>query len=97
MPGMRDLALVALLAAIVPPAPLAAQEIHPDELKPKIDAAIAEGVEHLFETQLRDGSWGVHGDQVGGQTAFCGCATRATDLRIDSPFDPVRCSRLTRP
>ncbi len=44
-------------------------DVHPEELKlkPKIDAAIQKGVEYLFEEQLRDGSWGLHGDFIGGR------------------------------
>ena len=44
-------------------------KVHPDELKlqPKIEAAIKKGVEYLFEEQLRDGSWGLHGDFIGGR------------------------------
>ena len=46
---------------------------HADELalKPEIDAAISKGIEHLMDEQVRDGSWGLHGDFVGGRTGLC--------------------------
>ena len=51
----------------------AQQGIHPDELKlkPDIDQAIAQGVEALINSQLRDGTWGQYGNFRGGKTALC--------------------------
>ncbi|MFK7740079.1 MAG: hypothetical protein AB8H80_07115 [Planctomycetota bacterium] len=48
-------------------------KVHPDELalQPKIEAAIAEGVEYLLSEQHRDGSWGMHGNFIGGRAALC--------------------------
>ena len=67
---MRLLTKLTCLAALTLPAAVLAQKIHPDEfVKPQIDKAIAAGVENLLDTQVRDGSWGVHGDQVGGLAA----------------------------
>ncbi|MBK8974650.1 MAG: hypothetical protein IPM29_01865 [Planctomycetes bacterium] len=47
--------------------------VHPDELamKPEIDAAIDRGVEYLIDAQFRDGSWGLHGNYVGGRAGLC--------------------------
>ena len=46
---------------------------HPEELQlqESIDKAINRGVDHLFEQQFRDGSWGMHGDFVGGRAGLC--------------------------
>lgn len=48
-------------------------KLHPEELQlqPEIDAAIDNGVEYLFNQQIRDGSWGMHGDFVGGRAGLC--------------------------
>ena len=83
---MRLLVPVVALAGVLA-APLAAQQIHPDELKlkPRIDAAIADGVETLFNAQLRDGSWGVVGDRGGGQTALCAYALLQCGVPISHP------------
>jgi hypothetical protein len=64
-----------------------AQKIHPDEikLKPTIDKAIGDGVESLFDAQLRDGSWGVTHDHVGGQTALCAYALLKCGVPISHP------------
>ncbi|MFT4516203.1 MAG: hypothetical protein ACI91B_004925, partial [Planctomycetota bacterium] len=42
---------------------------HPEELqlRGEIDSAIERGVESLLERQFRDGSWGLHGDYIGGR------------------------------
>ena len=55
---MRLPTLVAGLAALTLAATAASQKVHPDEfkLKPQIDKAIAGGVAHLLDTQVRDGS-----------------------------------------
>ena len=84
---MRDLPPVAVLAAVLSAPALTAQQIHPDELKlkPEIDTAIADGVETLFNAQLRDGSWGVVGDQVGGQTALCAYALLKCGVPMSHP------------
>lgn len=46
---------------------------HPEELqlREQIDAAINRGVERVFDQQFRDGSWGLHGDFVGGRAGLC--------------------------
>ena len=74
-------------AALALCATLAAQKVHPDEfkLKPQIDKAIGAGVEHLLDAQVRDGSWGVHGDQVGGQTGLCAYALLKSGVSPDHP------------
>jgi hypothetical protein len=84
---MRTLVLLALLANLTVTAALPAQQIHPDEikLKPRIDQAIGAGVETLFDAQLRDGSWGVAGDHVGGQTALCAYALLKCGVPISHP------------
>ena len=68
-------------------ATLTAQKIHPDEfkLKPQIDQAIAAGVEHLLDAQVRDGSWGVHPGQPGGQTGLCAYALLKSGVSPDHP------------
>ena len=53
-------------------------------LKPEIDAAIANGVERLLDTQLRDGSWGVYG-HVGGQGGLCAYALLKCGVQMDHP------------
>ena len=61
------------LACVLAIGPVAAQAVaHPDELKmkPEVDAAIAKGVEWLITEQFRDGSWGMHGDYVGGRAGL---------------------------
>lgn len=70
---MRHLVFIATLIGALAAAPLSAQRVHADEfkLKPRIDAAIADGVESLLDAQLRDGSFGVVGNDVGGQTGLC--------------------------
>jgi hypothetical protein len=74
-------------AALALCATLAAQKIHPDEfkLKPQIDQAIAAGVEHLLDGQVRDGSWGVHPGQPGGQTGLCAYALLKSGVSPDHP------------
>jgi len=73
---MRAFALSVALAGALFNASLSSQQLHPDELKlkPRIDKAIAEGVEVLLDAQLRDGSFGITHDHVGGQTALCAYA-----------------------
>ena len=46
---------------------------HPEELqlRAEINTAIDRGVESLVERQFRDGSWGVHGDDIGGRGGLC--------------------------
>jgi hypothetical protein len=69
--------VLALLSAVVCAVGLGAQKgIHKDELKlkPKIDKAIADGVEALIESQYRDGTWGQWGRFKGGKTALCAYA-----------------------
>ena len=64
---------ITILATLLSWAPLFAQPaVHPDELalKPRIDAAIAKGVETLLNGQLRDGSWGEGKDYPVGRTAL---------------------------
>ena len=60
---------VALSAAFTAVCATAQIKVHPDELKlkPEIDQAIDRGVEYLINEQLRDGSWGLHGDYIGGR------------------------------
>ncbi|MCA8975751.1 MAG: hypothetical protein KDC98_13600 [Planctomycetes bacterium] len=84
---MRHLAFVATLTAWTMAGPLAAQQVHPDELalKPRIDAAIADGVEHLLDHQFRDGSWGVVGEELGGQAALCAYALLKCGVALDHP------------
>ena len=68
-PSLRASLSAALLAPLMA-LPLCAQaKVHPDELKlkPQIDQAIKKGVEYLINEQLRDGSWGLHGDYIGGR------------------------------
>lgn len=52
---------------------LAQGKTHPEELqlRGEIDTAIQRGVESLFDRQFRDGSWGQHGDYVGGRGGLC--------------------------
>lgn len=85
--GMRHLVPAAAMAGLLAAASLEAQQIHPDEfeLKPKIDAAIADGVEHLLDHQLRDGSWGVAGNHVGGQTGLCAYALLKCGVQMSHP------------
>jgi len=81
------LLLVTGAISITASAILPAQQIHPDEikLKPRIDQAISAGVETLFNAQIRDGSWGVSGDHVGGQTALCAYALLKCGVPISHP------------
>ena len=68
-PSLRASRSAALFASLIA-LPLCAQaKVHPEELKlkPQIDQAIAKGVEYLINEQLRDGSWGLHGDYIGGR------------------------------
>ncbi len=55
----------------------------PEELalRPKI----AEGVESLLDRQLRDGSWGVHGNYLGGRTALCAYTLVKAGVQMDHP------------
>ena len=66
-PRLALLVCAALLRAVT-----AQADAHPDELqlKPEIDAAIDRGIEHLIAEQHRDGSWGLHGDYVGGRAGL---------------------------
>ena len=61
--------------------------IHPDELKlkPRIDAAIASGVEALLERQLRDGTWGRYGNYDGGKTALVAYALLKSGVSAHHP------------
>lgn len=47
--------------------------MHPEELQLQggIQTAIENGVESLLERQFRDGSWGLHGDYIGGRGSLC--------------------------
>ena len=74
-------------AALTLPGALLAQKVHPDEfkLKPQIDKAIAGGVEHLLDTQVRDGSWGVVDNQLGGLTGLCAYALLKSGVSPDHP------------
>jgi len=58
-----------LIAALASVHAAAQAKVHPEELKlkPQIDQAIERGVEYLINEQLRDGSWGLHGDYIGGR------------------------------
>lgn len=84
---MRLSTLVAGLAALTLAATAASQKVHPDEfkLKPRIDEAIAKGVERLLNTQIRDGSWGVEGNQLGGQAGLCTYALLKSGVSPDHP------------
>ncbi len=84
---MRALVPVAMTAAVLAVGRLQAQEVHPDELvlKPQVDEAIAAGVERLLDQQLRDGSFGVHGNHLGGQTALCAYALLKCGVPLDHP------------
>jgi hypothetical protein len=77
-----------LCAALLISGTLPAQpEVHPDELvlKPKIDAAIENGVEALLQSQLRDGTWGRYGQFDGGKTALCAYALLKCGVGVDHP------------
>lgn len=81
--SLRPLPLsVALLASSL----VAQPEIHPDEikLKPRIDKAIADGVEHILDQQFRDGSWS-HSGYPGGQTGLCVYALLKSGVQPDHP------------
>ena len=68
------LATLCTLACILLNGSLTAQNrTHPEELKlsGKISAAIEDGVESLIDRQFRDGSWGLHGDFIGGRGGLC--------------------------
>lgn len=70
MPGWHCvLILAAWFALCARPDLLAQGKTHPEELqlRAQIDAAIERGVESLFDRQFRDGSWGMHGDYIGGR------------------------------
>lgn len=81
------LTLAGLATCLTTLALTAQPRIHPDEmeLKPKIDAAIGLGVETLLNTQLRDGSWGVHGNYVGGRAGLCAYALLKSGMQMDHP------------
>ena len=66
---LRAVLGAALCAALGAPSVVAQAKLHPEELKlkPQIDQAIEKGVEYLINEQLRDGSWGLHGDYIGGR------------------------------
>ena len=84
---MRPTTRLLCTAALSLPGALLAQKVHPDEfkLKPQIDKAIAGGVEHLLDTQVRDGSWGVVDNQLGGLTGLCAYALLKSGVSPDHP------------
>ncbi|MCB9878995.1 MAG: hypothetical protein H6835_15480 [Planctomycetes bacterium] len=69
---MTRIRLAFLVGAALLRAATAQADPHPDELamKAEIDAAIDNGVEHLIGEQHRDGSWGLHGEYVGGRAGL---------------------------
>ncbi len=83
---MRPLSTLVPVVVLLAAALGAQPGIHPDELvlKPKIDAAIARGVEHLLDTQLRDGSWS-EANYPGGRTGLCVYALLKSGVRLDHP------------
>lgn len=85
--AFRNASIASLAAAFLVAFATAQPQIHPDELKmkPEIDAAIARGVEALLREQHRDGSWGVHGEHVGGKTGLCLYALLSTGVQADHP------------
>jgi hypothetical protein len=84
---MRARLRVLCFGLLLPGAATAQEGIHPDELalKPKIDAAIDNGVEALLRAQLRDGTWGRYGQFEGGKTALCTYALLKCGVGIDHP------------
>ncbi len=78
---------IAILASMLLGSMVTAQTVHPEEykLKPQIDTAIANGVEFLIDSQLRDGSWGVASNHVGGQSGLCLYALQKCGLGRDHP------------
>ena len=79
----QSLCTALLISGTLPAQP----EVHPDELvlKPKIDAAIENGVEALLQSQLRDGTWGRYGRFDGGKTALCAYALLKCGVGVDHP------------
>jgi len=80
--------VLAFLPMVLWSAGLAAQQgVHPEELKlkPKIDKAIADGVEALIESQYRDGTWGQWGRFKGGKTALCAYALLKCGVDAEHP------------
>ena len=84
---MQLISKLTSLSALALAVALPAQKIHPDEfkLKPEIDKAIGAGVESLLNSQVRDGSWGVHGDQLGGLAGLCAYALLKSGVSPDHP------------
>lgn len=82
-----DLLSLSFCSAILVGSAIAQPGIHPDEikLKPKIDAAIASGVEALINGQYRDGTWGQFGAYPGGKTALCTYALLKCGVSVDHP------------
>ncbi len=54
-------------------------------MKPEIDRAIAKGVEYLLGEQRRDGSWGIHGDYIGGLGGLVVYTLLKTGVDADHP------------
>jgi hypothetical protein len=67
--GLRLVATICWLACSLAPAQT---EVHPEELqlKSQIDQAIEKGVESIIDRQYRNGSWGLHGNDVGGRAGL---------------------------
>ena len=72
-PATRLLWQQLLALACCMPFAVAQAKVHPEELQlqGEINRAIDRGVESLIDRQFRDGSWGLHGDYIGGRGSLC--------------------------
>lgn len=69
-------------STILAQSPIPAEEV---ALKPQIDEAIADGVEALIDAQHRDGSWGLHGNMVGGKAGLAAYTLLKCGVRREHP------------